>query len=169
MLQPKEKRFCLYLSKDDRTSREPFVPQIPGFFQKSRGSSTLRAGGAIAYNRNRFCTHPAKTMQEIEVTGTIDQQGHIQLDHPLAVSDRKNVSIILLIPDPDEHNDEQYDEPDESILAGFRQALSEVKAGQTIPLSELRFRRAKASCKDGNRSQLFLQAALSDRLTSLHR
>ena len=76
MLQPKEKRFCLYLSKDDRTSREPFVPQIPGFFQKSRGSSTLRAGGAIAYNRNRFCTHPAKTMQEIEVTGTIDQQGH---------------------------------------------------------------------------------------------
>jgi hypothetical protein len=29
-------------------------------------------------------------MQEIEVTGTIDQQGYIQLDHPLTISDRKN-------------------------------------------------------------------------------
>jgi hypothetical protein len=26
-------------------------------------------------------------MQKIEVTGTIDQQGYIQLDHPLNISD----------------------------------------------------------------------------------
>lgn len=74
-------------------------------------------------------------MQKIEVTGTIDQQGYIQLDHPLIISDRKNVRIIILVAETDEDND--YDEPDESILAGLRQALSEVKAGQTIPLSEL--------------------------------
>jgi hypothetical protein len=72
-------------------------------------------------------------MQEIEVTGTIDQQGYIQLDHPLTISDRKNVRIIILIPETDEDNDE----PDKSVLAGLHQALSEVKAGQTLPLSEL--------------------------------
>jgi hypothetical protein len=87
------------------------------------------------YNIHRFHTHFAKTMQKIEVTGTIDQQGYIQLDHPLIISDRKNVRIIILVAETDEDND--YDEPDESILAGLRQALSEVKAGQTIPLSEL--------------------------------
>ena len=76
-------------------------------------------------------------MQEIEVTGTIDQQGYIQLDHPLTISDRKNVRILLLIPETDEDNDEPYNEPDESVLAGLHQALSEVKAGQTMPLSEL--------------------------------
>jgi hypothetical protein len=76
-------------------------------------------------------------MHEIEVTGTIDQQGYIQLDHPLTISDRKNVRILLLIPETDEDNDEHYDELDESVLAGLHQALSEVKAGQTIPLSKL--------------------------------
>jgi hypothetical protein len=35
-------------------------------------------------------------MQEIEVTGTIDQQSYIQLDHPLTISDRKNVRILLI-------------------------------------------------------------------------
>jgi hypothetical protein len=74
-------------------------------------------------------------MQKIEVTGTIDQQGYIQLDHPLTISDRKNVRIIVLVAETDEEND--YDEPDESILAGLHQALNEVKAGQTIPLSKL--------------------------------
>jgi hypothetical protein len=77
-------------------------------------------------------------MQKIEVTGTIDQQGYIQLDHPLNISDRKNVRIIVLVSETDEGNDDNdYDEPDENILSGLRQALSEVKAGQTVPLSEL--------------------------------
>jgi hypothetical protein len=50
-------------------------------------------------------------MQEIEVTGTIDQQGYIQLDHPLTISDRKNVRIILLIPEIDEDNKTAASEP----------------------------------------------------------
>ena len=55
-------------------------------------------------------------MQEIEVTGTIDPQGYIQLDHPLTISDRKNVRIILLIPETDEDNDDDLESPN---LLGF--------------------------------------------------
>lgn len=74
-------------------------------------------------------------MQKIEIQGAIDEQGYIQLDQPLSISNRSNVRIIVMI--PDEFDLENYDEPDESVLAGLRQALNEVKAGKTIPLSEL--------------------------------
>ena len=74
-------------------------------------------------------------MQEIEVQGTIDEQGYIRLDQPLKISNRSNVRIIVMVPEDSELDG--YDEPDESVLAGLRQALSEVKAGKTIPLSEL--------------------------------
>lgn len=55
-------------------------------------------------------------MQEIEVTGTIDQQGYIQLAHPLTISDRKNVRIIILIPETDEDINEDLESPN---LFGF--------------------------------------------------
>jgi hypothetical protein len=74
-------------------------------------------------------------MQKIEVQGTIDEQGYIQLDQPLSVSNLSNVRIIVMVPEASDLDD--YDESDESVLAGLRQALSEVKAGKTIPLSEL--------------------------------
>lgn len=74
-------------------------------------------------------------MQKIEVQGAIDEQGYIQLDQPLSISNRSNVRIIVIVAEDPAVDD--YDEPDESVLAGLRQALSEVKAGKTIPLSEL--------------------------------
>lgn len=74
-------------------------------------------------------------MREIEVLGTIDEHGYIQLDRPLNISSQTNVRIIVIVAEETEPSD--YDEPDESVLAGLRQALNEVKAGQTISLSEL--------------------------------
>ncbi len=74
-------------------------------------------------------------MQEIDVQCTFDEQGYIRLDPPLKISNRSNVRIIVMVPEDSELDG--YDEPDESVLTGLRQALSEVKAGKTIPLSEL--------------------------------
>lgn len=71
-------------------------------------------------------------MREIEVLGTIDEHGYIQLDHPLNISSQTNVRIIVIVAEETEPSD--YDESDESVLAGLRQALNEVKAGQTISL-----------------------------------
>lgn len=92
-------------------------------------------------NSNQLATIAAQSdltqnvMQKIEVQGTIDEQGYIHLNQPLSISNLSNVHIIVMVPEASDLDD--YDEPDESVLAGLRQALSEVKEGKTIPMSEL--------------------------------
>ncbi|MGK7895614.1 MAG: hypothetical protein AB4372_18865 [Xenococcus sp. (in: cyanobacteria)] len=47
-------------------------------------------------------------MRAIEDTGTLNAQGHIQLDHPLPQGKASRVRVILLIPEEDELNEQTW-------------------------------------------------------------
>ena len=47
-------------------------------------------------------------MRAIEDTGTLNTQGHIQLDHPLPQGKASRVRVILLIPEEDELNEQTW-------------------------------------------------------------
>jgi hypothetical protein len=66
--------------------------------------------------------------------GTINAQGQIALDKPLQLNPNSRVEVIMLVTEPETDTD---DEPNESVLAGLRQAWREARQGQTIPLAEL--------------------------------
>lgn len=46
-------------------------------------------------------------MKAIEVTGTIDEQGQLRLDRPLAVSSSR-VRVILLLPEQEEREEQDW-------------------------------------------------------------
>ena len=81
-------------------------------------------------------------MRAVEVTGTIDKQGHLLLDHPLAVDMPSPVRVIVLFPESDhesvqELTDDPDDTPIEEIKASLKRAFQQAKAGQRIPLSQM--------------------------------
>jgi hypothetical protein len=73
-------------------------------------------------------------MKAIETTATINNEGHLLLDEPLAPIQSRRVRVIVLIEDDEPEPD---DTPTEVILDGIRQGLQEAFTGQTIPLAQL--------------------------------
>ncbi len=74
-------------------------------------------------------------MKAIETTATINDQGQLLLDNPLAPTQTRRVRVIVLIPEDDEID--PGDTPTEIILEGIRQGLHEAFTGQTIPLTQM--------------------------------
>ncbi len=77
-------------------------------------------------------------MRAVEVTGTIDRQGHLLLDQPFDVDISSRVRVIVLFSEPTENTEiDPDDTPIEEIKASLKRAFQQAKAGQTIPISEL--------------------------------
>lgn len=83
-------------------------------------------------------------MKALEVTGTIDHQGHLLLDQPLDVNisdlESHRVRVIVLFPEAittQEPEDDPDDTPIDEIKASLKRAFLQAKAGQTRPISEL--------------------------------
>ena len=74
-------------------------------------------------------------MKAIKVMGTVDEQGKLSLDLPLAVNKQSRVEVIVLI--PEEPEVEEENQTKEEILGDLKQAWQEVKNGQTIPVQQL--------------------------------
>jgi hypothetical protein len=67
------------------------------------------------------------------VTGKINEEGQLTLDHPLTTDKNSRVEIIVLIPEVG-----TSDEPSQTeVLVDFRQAWHEAMTGQTIPVAQL--------------------------------
>jgi hypothetical protein len=62
-------------------------------------------------------------MKAIKTTGSINEQGQIQIDRPL-IGEESDPNTI-------------EDESKETILADFRQAWHEAITGQTVPASQI--------------------------------
>ena len=77
-------------------------------------------------------------MRAVEVTGTIDRQGNLLLDHPFDVDRSSRVRVIVLFPEPSEPQEQDPDDtPIEEIKASLKRAFQQAKAGQTRSISEL--------------------------------
>ena len=78
------------------------------------------------------------TMRAVEVTGTIDRQGHLLLDRPFEQHISSRVRVIVLFSEPSENLETDPDDtPIEEIKASLKTAFQQAKAGQTRPISEL--------------------------------
>ena len=75
-------------------------------------------------------------MRALEVSGTVDRQGHLLLDHPFNVDIAGRVRVIVLFAAPIQENDPD-DTPIEEVKASLKRAFQQAKAGQTRPISEL--------------------------------
>lgn len=73
-------------------------------------------------------------MRAIEVSGRIDEQGHLYVDEPIDSTSHSRVRVIVLFPETEEDPD---DESIESIKESLRQSLREAKSGQRLPLSQM--------------------------------
>ena len=77
-------------------------------------------------------------MKAVEVTGTIDRQGHLLLDHPFDVDIAARVRVIVLFSElVQELEDDPDDTPIEEVKASLKRAFQQAKAGQTRPISEM--------------------------------
>lgn len=74
------------------------------------------------------------TVQEIEVTGEIDEQGQLLLPQPLKLDrhTKVRVRITLLEGDFDPESDSK-----KQILDDLKESLRQTESGQMLPLSEL--------------------------------
>ena len=71
-------------------------------------------------------------MKALEVTGQVDAQGRLVLEHlPL---DSGEVKVILLYPDEIDEGIDPDNDPTEEVEASLRRALQQIKAGERIPL-----------------------------------
>ncbi|WP_414754807.1 hypothetical protein [Anabaena sp. CCY 9910] len=75
-------------------------------------------------------------MKAIETTATVNDQGQLSLDQPLAIPSTRRVRVIVLISE-DEPDEDIDDTPTEVVIEGIRQGLHEAFTGKTIPLSEM--------------------------------
>jgi hypothetical protein len=73
-------------------------------------------------------------MKALKMMATIDEQGQLTLDRPLATDKNSRVEVIVLIPELSETEEEPTKE---SLLQDFRQSWHEAMTGQTIPVSQL--------------------------------
>ncbi|MDX2096541.1 MAG: hypothetical protein SFW36_02085 [Leptolyngbyaceae cyanobacterium bins.59] len=78
-------------------------------------------------------------MKAIELTGIVDDAGHLSLDQPVEIAARSRVRVIILYTEsfPEETEQDPDDTPLEVVKADLRQALVEAKAGQRIPLTKM--------------------------------
>ncbi len=74
-------------------------------------------------------------MKAIKATGSINEQGQIQLDRPLVSDSNRRVEIIVLL--SEEIDPAIEGESKEEILADLRQAWHEAMTGQTVPASQI--------------------------------
>jgi len=75
-------------------------------------------------------------MKAVEVTGTIDHQGHLWLDQPFDVELSGPVRVIVLFSESIEENDPD-DTPIDEVKASLKRAFQQAKAGQRIPFEEM--------------------------------
>lgn len=75
-------------------------------------------------------------MKAVEVTGNIDAQGNLSLDHPVSGISDSRVRVLILVTESAEDADIE-DMPIEQIKSSLREALQQAKAGQRIPLSQM--------------------------------
>ena len=73
-------------------------------------------------------------MKAIEVMATVNEQGQLSLDQPLAMDKYTRVRVIVLLSESEEVPDE---EPLESAQEGFRQGWYDAMTGNTLPVSQL--------------------------------
>jgi len=73
-------------------------------------------------------------VQEIEVTGEIDEQGRLLLLEPLKLDKHTKVRVRITSLDSDFDPDT---DSKEQILADLKESLRQAESGQTLPLSEL--------------------------------
>jgi hypothetical protein len=77
-------------------------------------------------------------MRAVEVTGTIDREGHLLLDQPFGEDIASRVRVIVLFAEPlQELEDDPDDTPIEEVKASLKRAFQQAKAGQTRPISEM--------------------------------
>jgi len=77
-------------------------------------------------------------MKKLEVTGQIDAQGRLVLEHlPLPQGESGLVKVILMYPDEYRADLDPDNEPTEEVEASLRRALQQVREGQRVPLSEI--------------------------------
>jgi len=77
-------------------------------------------------------------MRAVEVTGTIDREGHLLLDQPFEEDISSRVRVIVLFSEPvQELEDDPDDTPIEEVKAGLKRAFQQAKAGKTRPISEM--------------------------------
>jgi hypothetical protein len=77
-------------------------------------------------------------MRAVEVSGTVDHQGHLLLDQPIDVDTSSRVRVIVLFSEPiQDLEDDPDDTPIEEVKASLKRAFQQAKAGQTRPISEL--------------------------------
>lgn len=75
-------------------------------------------------------------MKAVEVTGTIDRQGHLLLDQPFDVDISGRVRVIVLFSEPIQEIDPD-DTPIEEVQASLKRAFQQAKAGQRIPFEKM--------------------------------
>ena len=77
-------------------------------------------------------------MQKIEVTGQIDNQGKLVLEHlPLPNNRSRQVKVVVSYPDGIDVSKDPDDTPIEEIEAGLRRAFQERKEGKTMSLEQM--------------------------------
>ncbi|MFN5860414.1 MAG: hypothetical protein ACK451_00170 [Pseudanabaena sp.] len=77
-------------------------------------------------------------MRAVEVTGTIDREGHLLLDQPFEEDISSRVRVIVLFSEPvQELEDDPDDTPIEEVKASLTRAFQQAKAGKTRPISEM--------------------------------
>ena len=72
-------------------------------------------------------------MKEIEVMGTVNEQGQLSLDQPLTITKNTRVRVIVLLTENEEVQDEVLESSEES----FRQGWYDAMIGNTLPVSQL--------------------------------
>ena len=75
-------------------------------------------------------------MKAVEVTGTIDRQGHLLLDQPFDVDISGRVRVIVLFSEPIQEIDPD-DTPIEEVQASLKRAFQQAKAGHRIPFEKM--------------------------------
>ncbi|NJN58421.1 MAG: hypothetical protein HC879_13430 [Leptolyngbyaceae cyanobacterium SL_5_9] len=73
-------------------------------------------------------------MKAVEVAGTVNEQGQLSIDQPLAVTQASRVRVIILFTEDRDVQDE--DELDPAIV-GFQQGWQDAMTGNTIPVTQL--------------------------------
>ncbi|TYQ27364.1 hypothetical protein PseudUWO311_08550 [Pseudanabaena sp. UWO311] len=77
-------------------------------------------------------------MRAVEVTGTIDREGHLLLDQPFDEDISSRVRVIVLFSEPvQELEDDPDDTPIEEVKASLKRAFQQAKAGQRIPFEKM--------------------------------
>ena len=77
-------------------------------------------------------------MRAVEVTGTIDRQGHLLLDQPFDMDISSRVRVIVLFSELTENLEVDPDDtPIEEVKASLKTAFQQAKAGRRIPLEQM--------------------------------